>query len=110
MKQFRPSDRYTRIKTIDAHTAGEPFRIITDGVPEPGGGTMLEKRKFARKNLDHVRKVLMFEPRGHADMYGCFITPPVTETADFGVLFIHNQGFSTMCGHGRAGDSRTQYD
>ncbi len=100
MKNFTPGDRYTRIKTIDSHTAGEPFRIITDGVPQPIGSTILEKRKFAKENLDHIRKILMFEPRGHADMYGCFVTPPVTENADFGVLFIHNEGFSTMCGHG----------
>lgn len=100
MKSFTPSPRYTTIKTIDAHTAGEPFRIITDGVPQPEGSTILEMRKYAKENLDHIRKTLMFEPRGHADMYGCFVTPPVTETADFGVLFIHNEGFSTMCGHG----------
>jgi len=100
MKNFNPSDKYLRIKTIDSHTAGEPFRIITSGVPEPVGDTILEKRRTAKKHLDHIRKVLMFEPRGHADMYGCFLTKPVTKHADFGILFIHNEGFSTMCGHG----------
>ncbi len=100
MKNFIPSNKYLKIKTIDAHTAGEPFRIITSGVAEPVGKTILEKRKYAKKHLDHIRKILMFEPRGHADMYGCFITKPVTKTADFGILFIHNEGFSTMCGHG----------
>ena len=61
---------------------------------------MLAKREFAKANLDQIRRVLMFEPRGHADMYGCFVTDPVTAGADFGVLFMHNEGFSTMCGHG----------
>ncbi|RLC24334.1 MAG: proline racemase [Deltaproteobacteria bacterium] len=100
MKNFIPSDRYLKINTIDAHTAGEPFRVITSGVPEPVGNTILEKRRYAKKHLDHIRRTLMFEPRGHADMYGCLITEPVTQDADFGILFIHNEGFSTMCGHG----------
>ncbi len=100
MKNFKPSDRYQIIKTIDSHTGGEPFRIIISGVPEPVGDTILEKRRYAKKHLDHIRKTLMFEPRGHADMYGCFITEPVTDNADFGILFMHNEGFSTMCGHG----------
>ncbi len=100
MKQFKPSDRYLKIRTIDAHTEGEPFRVITSGVPVPEGNTILEKRRYAKAHLDQFRKILMFEPRGHADMYGCFITEPVTKGADFGVLFMHNEGFSTMCGHG----------
>jgi len=100
MENFKPSDKYQTINTIDSHTAGEPFRIIVSGVPEPVGNTMLEKRKYAKIHLDHIRKVLMFEPRGHADMYGCLITEPVTNKADFGILFMHNEGFSTMCGHG----------
>ncbi|MBU8909651.1 MAG: proline racemase family protein [Desulfobacterales bacterium] len=100
MKNFIPSDKYLKIKTIDSHTAGEPFRVITSGVQEPFGDTILEKRRYAEKHLDSIRKILMFEPRGHADMYGCFITEPVTKDADFGILFIHNEGFSTMCGHG----------
>lgn len=100
LKHFIPSDRYQKITTIDAHTAGEPFRVITSGVPSPLGETILEKRRYAATHLDHIRKCLMFEPRGHADMYGCFVTEPVTKEADFGILFIHNEGFSTMCGHG----------
>ena len=100
MIKFKAPDRFQKITTIDSHTAGEPFRIITGGVPDPVGSTILEKRRYAKQNLDHIRKMLMFEPRGHADMYGCFVTPPVTPLADFGVLFIHNEGFSTMCGHG----------
>ncbi len=86
--------------TIDAHTAGEPLRIVTGGVPFIPGDTILEKRRWVRENLDHVRRALMLEPRGHADMYGAFITPPVTDGADLGVIFMHNEGYSDMCGHG----------
>lgn len=86
--------------TIDAHTAGEPLRIVTAGVPRIPGKTILEKRKYAKDNLDHIRKALMWEPRGHADMYGAYITEPVSESADFGTIFMHNEGYSDMCGHG----------
>jgi trans-L-3-hydroxyproline dehydratase len=93
-------DDWIEIETIDAHTCGEPLRIILSGLPEIKGATILEKRRYMKDNLDHFRTALMFEPRGHADMYGCVITPPVTQDADFGVLFMHNEGYSTMCGHG----------
>lgn len=86
--------------TIDTHTAGEPLRIITFGLPNSQGNTMLEKKAFFSKNFDHLRKMLMYEPRGHHGMYGCVMTSPVSEDADFGVLFMHNEGLSTMCGHG----------
>ncbi|MDQ3461246.1 MAG: proline racemase family protein [Deinococcota bacterium] len=86
--------------TIDAHSAGEPLRIVTAGIPLIPGATMLEKRRWVGDNLDFVRRSLMLEPRGHADMYGCYLTPPVTEEADLGVLFMHNEGYSSMCGHG----------
>ncbi len=92
-----------RLTTIDAHTAGEPLRIITSGWPEPVGATMLEKRRYAREHQDHLRRFLMWEPRGHADMYGCLLTAPTTPDGDVGVLFMHNEGFSTMCGHGIIG-------
>lgn len=94
-----PSE-WTRITTVDAHAAGEPLRVITGGLPSIPGDTILEKRRYARENLDDLRRVLMFEPRGHADMYGCFLTDPVTPDGTLGVLFIHNEGYSTMCGHG----------
>ena len=89
-----------RLTVVDAHTGGEPFRVVTGGVAPIPGSTMVAKREFAKANLDLTRRVLMWEPRGHADMYGCFVTEPVTPGADFGVLFMHNEGFSTMCGHG----------
>lgn len=86
--------------TIDAHTGGEPLRIITGGIPPLKGDTILERRAYFRENLDDIRRILMYEPRGHHGMYGCVITPPVSADADFGVLFMHNEGYSTMCGHG----------
>lgn len=86
--------------TIDAHTGGEPLRLILEGWPEPQGRTILEKRAFARAKQDHLRRVLMHEPRGHADMYGALLTSPERPDSDAGVLFMHNEGFSTMCGHG----------
>jgi proline racemase len=89
-----------QIRTIDAHTAGEPLRLVVDGLPAPDGATMLEKREWARKHLDHLRRAIMLEPRGHADMYGALLTEPTTAGADAGVLFMHNEGWSTMCGHG----------
>lgn len=89
-----------RIKTIDAHTAGEPLRLIVEGLPSPEGQTMGEKRLWAAKHVDHLRRALMLEPRGHLDMYGALLTEPVSSGAHAGVLFMHNEGWSTMCGHG----------
>jgi trans-L-3-hydroxyproline dehydratase len=88
------------IKTIDAHTAGEPLRLIVDGFPRVEGRTILEKREYLREHYDHLRKALMLEPRGHADMYGALLTEPEHPGSHAGVLFMHNEGFSTMCGHG----------
>ncbi|MBT8397336.1 MAG: proline racemase family protein, partial [Gemmatimonadetes bacterium] len=72
-------------------------------LPHIPGSTILEKRRHATRHLDTLRTALMWEPRGHADMYGAILTEPVTEDGDAGVLFIHNEGFSTMCGHGIIG-------
>jgi len=88
------------VKTIDAHAAGEPLRLIVDGFPSPRGRTMLEKREWVRRHADHLRRALMLEPRGHADMYGAILTEPVAPGSHAGVLFMHNEGYSTMCGHG----------
>jgi proline racemase len=88
------------LRTIDAHTAGEPLRLVTGGWPAPEGTTMLERRAWAREHQDHLRRVLMLEPRGHADMYGALLTVPERPDSDVGVLFMHNEGYSTMCGHG----------
>lgn len=94
-----PAD-WQRITTLDSHTEGEPFRVITGGLGEIPGRTILERRRWAREHLDSLRTALMWEPRGHADMYGGIVMPPVSPGADLGVLFVHNEGFSTMCGHG----------
>jgi len=102
LSDWSPKD-WTRIRTIDAHAAGEPLRVITNGVDPIPGKTILEKRRYAREHLDSLRRALMFEPRGHADMYGALVTDPVTEDGDVGVLFMHNEGWSTMCGHGIIG-------
>src|SRR5437868_1845851 len=88
------------IRTVDAHTAGEPLRLIVDGFPQIQGRTMIERRAWLGEHVDHLRRALMLEPRGHADMYGAILTLPETADADAGVLFMHNEGYSTMCGHG----------
>ncbi len=88
------------VSTTDYHTAGEPFRIVTGGVPPLEGATILDKRRFALAELDRVRRLLVHEPRGHADMYGCFVVEPNDDDADLGVVFFHNAGYSTACGHG----------
>jgi proline racemase len=89
-----------KIRSIDAHAAGEPLRLVIEGFPSPEGKTMLEKRAWAQKHVDHLRRAVMLEPRGHADMYGALLTEPVASGAHAGVLFMHNEGWSTMCGHG----------
>ena len=87
------------LTVIDMHTGGEPLRIVTGGYPDLSQGTILEKRAYVCDHLDHLRKILMFEPRGHADMYGALLVEPDLPGADLAVLFMHNEGYSTMCGH-----------
>ncbi|MDQ2952399.1 MAG: proline racemase family protein [Chloroflexota bacterium] len=99
-RSWSPPDGWRRVSVLDSHAAGEPLRIITAGLDPIPGETIVAKRKWAREHLDGVRRGLMFEPRGHADMYGAIITEPVTPDGDLGVLFMHNEGWSTMCGHG----------
>jgi len=94
---WRPPEHWMRITTIDMHTGGEPLRVVVDGLPAIEGRNVLEKRRYFREHYDHLRTGLMWEPRGHADMYGAIVTPSVD--ADFDVFFIHNEGYSTMCGH-----------
>jgi proline racemase len=100
MKQltdWRPPEHWTRVTTIDMHTGGEPLRVVIDGLPPIEGRTVLEKRRYFRDHYDYLRTGLMWEPRGHADMYGAVIT--ASTDADFDVFFLHNEGYSTMCGH-----------
>jgi trans-L-3-hydroxyproline dehydratase len=98
---WRPPDHWVlRAVVIDSHTGGEPFRVVVDGMDEIPGETVLERRRFAQENLDELRRFSMWEPRGHADMYGGWLGPPTSDESDLSVLFLHNEGFSTMCGHG----------
>ncbi len=87
------------LHTTEMHTGGEPVRIVTGGYPPIPGATILAKRRYAREHLDHLRRLLMFEPRGHAGMYGVIPVEPDHPDADLAVLFCHNEGYSTMCGH-----------
>jgi proline racemase len=90
------------IEATDYHTAGEPFRIVREGAVEIAGATVRERREHAARSedVDRIRRMLCHEPRGHADMYGCFLVPADDDRADFGALFWHKDGYSTACGHG----------
>jgi trans-L-3-hydroxyproline dehydratase len=103
LADWRPPASWSTVDTIDAHTEGEPFRVILSGFPEPRGATMLERRRDLADRHDHLRRAIMLEPRGHADMYGCLVTAPASPDGHLGVLFMHNEGYSTMCGHGIIG-------
>jgi proline racemase len=95
---WKPNAASGVIRTIEMHTGGEPLRVIIEGLPTIEGQDVLAKRGYFRAHYDHVRTGLMFEPRGHADMYGAVISPG-SHGADFDVFFLHNEGYSTMCGH-----------
>lgn len=103
LESWSPPADWLRITAIDVHTEGEPLRVILAGFPRLRGGSVLERRHDARTHHDELRRALMWEPRGHADMYGCIVGPPVTGGAEISVVFTHNEGFSTMCGHGIIG-------
>ena len=89
-----------RYRTIDAHAGGAPLRLVVEGFPSPRGRTMAEKRAWATSKTDGIRRALLLEPRGHADMAGAVLTDPVSDGADAGVLFMHADGFGSLCGHG----------
>ncbi len=101
---WQPEAGWGQIDTIEMHTGGAPLRVIVSGLPKLVGRTVLEKRRWFADNLDPIRTALMFEPRGHADMYGAVLTD--SEDADFDVFFLHNEGYSTMCGHAMLALSR----
>src|SRR3954471_10314705 len=88
------------LRTIDAHAAGGPLRLVVDGFPAPRGRTMLDKREWASRHADDVRRALILEPRGHAEMLGPVLTEPAAAGAHAGVLFFHHDGYSSMSGHG----------
>lgn len=91
------------IHAIDSHTMGEPTRIITSGIPKIPGKTMADKKEYLEKNLDYIRTAVMNEPRGHNDMFGSILMEPVSEGADFGIVFMDGGGYLNMCGHGSIG-------
>ncbi len=96
--------RTTRVfHAVDSHTEGMPTRVITGGVGTIPGKTMAERRLWFMENSDHIRKLLMNEPRGHAAMSGAILQPPTREDADYGVLYIEVSGLLPMCGHGTIG-------
>ena len=97
---WSPPEDWTAIETLDGHAGGEPLRIVTGGLPPVEGETIPEKRRYFERELDHLRTGLCWEPRGHADMYAAVPVEPPTDDGDLGVLFLHNDGYSTMCGHG----------
>jgi proline racemase len=88
------------LQTIDLHCGGEPLRLVTAGFPPVPVAPILDRRRWVRDHADHVRRILCFEPRGHRDMYGALLLPAHDPAADLAVLFMHNEGYSTMCGHG----------
>jgi len=96
-QDWQPPTHWQRITTIEMHTGGEPLRVYTSGLPVIEGDNVLEKRRYFREHYDHIRTGTIWEPRGHADMYGAILTPATD--ADFDVFFLHNEGYSTMCGH-----------
>jgi len=90
-------------KCIDAHTCGNPVRVVIDNRPELAGSSMIEKRAFFEHNFDWIRQGLMFEPRGHEAMSGSIIYPPLEPESDLSILFIEVSGCLPMCGHGTIG-------
>jgi trans-L-3-hydroxyproline dehydratase len=87
------------VSTVEMHTGGEPTRIVVDGWPTLAGATLLDKRREVHERHDSLRRGLMLEPRGHDGMYGALLVAPDHPEADLAVLFMHNEGWSTMCGH-----------
>jgi len=92
-----------RITTIDTHTNGEPTRIITNWTTKIPGKNTAEKMHYFKQNFDHIRTSLIAEPRGHKDMYGCLLTQPSQNGSDYGIIFMDNSGYMSMCGHGTIG-------
>jgi trans-L-3-hydroxyproline dehydratase len=98
--KWQAPSQYRRINTIETHTGGEPTRIIVSGLPPIHGFNVLEKRRYFQQHYDHLRRGLLLEPRGHADMYGAILTGPSNpKEADLDVFFINTHGYSSMCGH-----------
>ncbi|MBQ8691578.1 MAG: proline racemase family protein [Synergistaceae bacterium] len=90
-------------KVIDTHTVGEFTRIVFSGFPPLEGKTPIERKKYLEEHYDNYRKALMLEPRGHHDMFGAYVTEPLSKEADYAVFFMDTGGYLNMCGHGTIG-------
>ena len=95
------------IQAVDSHTAGEPTRVVTGGLPQIRGATMAEKRDALKRDHDHIRRALVLEPRGHDAVIVAYLLPPTREDADLGVVFVNDAGYLGMCGHGSIGLATT---
>ena len=95
--------RLIQVVVVDTHTAGEPTRVVTGGLPPIPGETMEEKRRWLAEHADGLRRFLLYEPRGHADMFGAILTPPTNPETHFGLVFLDCGGYLSMCGHGTIG-------
>lgn len=91
------------LETVDTHTVGEATRIVVNGFPEILGTTMMEKKDFVKKHFDHLRQLLMNEPRGHKDMFGAILVTPTNTACDIGIIFMDSGDYLNMCGHGTIG-------
>lgn len=101
-----PDDRATppvTLRAIDSHTGGEPTRLIVDGFPDLGGGSMAKRRDRFARDFDHWRQAAILEPRGNDVLVGALLCKPVSAAATAGVIFFNNAGFLNMCGHGTIG-------
>lgn len=88
---------------IDSHTGGEPTRVVVGGLPHIPGETVEQRLSFFRDNLEDLRTLLIYEPRGHAAMVAVILTPPVSNGSAYSQFFLTPSGVTTMCGHGTIG-------
>src|ERR1044071_1340633 len=95
------------IRVVDSHTEGEPTRVVIDGMPQPAGATMAERRDDLRARYDHLRRAIVSEPRGYSAIVGALLTPPVSADSLAGIVFFNNETYLGMCGHGLLGVVRT---
>src|SRR3954452_13099033 len=92
-----------RITVIDSHTGGEPTRVVVDGLPDLGRGSLAERRERFRREFDRYRSAIVNEPRGSEVIVGALLVPPEDDTCVAGVIYFNNVGMIGMCGHGTIG-------
>lgn len=101
------SSNIQKIKVIDSHTGGEPTRVVVEGFPDLGNGTMAERLEVFKNNFDNLRSAIVKEPRGHTAIIGALLCKPKDKSCVAGVIFFDNAGYLGMCGHGTIGLVRT---